>query len=107
MPRHPHGPLTHIDKDVGIKCHHNNKCHQVEHCPEDQVGVAVKWCHVGAMRYATDTVPAHTGDGPHNYGHGPDNDNHHNHTPVAHASVKLHAKHSDMALYGNGQQVGH
>lgn len=107
VPRHPHGPLPHIHKDVGIQRHHDNKGHQVKHRPEHQVGVAVQWCHVRAGPNAADAVPAHAGDGPHDYRHGPDNDDHHHHAPVAHSGVQLHAKHRDVALDGDGEQVGH
>lgn len=107
MPRHPHGPLSYIDKNVGIQCYHDNKSHQVKHCPEDQVGVAIKRSHVGTGFKATDTVPPQAGNRPHDYGHGPDYDDHHYHTLVAHACVELHPKDGDVALDGDGQQVGH
>jgi len=107
VPRHPHGPLAHIDKDVGVERHHDNEGHEVKHRPEDQVGVAVKRRHVGTVLQTADAVPAQAGDGPHGDGHGPDDDDHHHHAAVAHARVQLHAEHGDVALDGDGEQVGH
>ena len=92
---------------MGVQRHHDNKGHQVKHRPEDQVGVAVQRRHVGAIAHTTDTVPADTRDGAHDDGHGPDYNNHHDNTAVAHARVQLHAEHGDVPLDGDGEQVGH
>lgn len=107
MPRHPHGSLPHIHKDVGVQCHHDNKSHKVKHCPEDQVRVAVERCHARTRLDATDTVPAYARYRPHDYGHGPDNNDHHHHTSVAHTRVQLHAEHGDVAFDGDREEVGH
>lgn len=107
VPRHPHGPLAYVDKDVGVQRHHDNKRHKVKHSPEHQVGIAIKRRHVGASLETAYAVPANAGDGPHDDGHGPYDDDHHHHAAVAHACVELHAEHGDVALDGDGQQVGH
>lgn len=102
MARHSHGALADIHEYVSIKHHHNHKGHQVEDGPEDEVRVAVEGCHVGAGFDGTDTVPAHAWDSTHYNGHSPDDYYDHHHTPVTHASVKLHAEDCDVALNGDG-----
>lgn len=107
MPRHPHSPLANIAKDMGIQNHHDNKGHQVENGPEDQVRVTVEGRHVGAILNITDAVPAHTRYSPHNNGHGPDDHNHHHHSPIAHPRVELHTEDRNVPLNCDGQEVGH
>lgn len=107
MPGHPHGPLADVNEYVGVEDHHNDKGNQVEDGPEDQVGIAVEWCHVGAGADVADAVPAHAGDGAHDNRHGPDDDDHHHHPTVAHARVQLHAEDGDVPFDGDGQEVGH
>lgn len=92
---------------MGIEDHHDDKGDQVENGPEDQVGAAVQGGHGGADSDGTDAIPAHTGDGTHDDGHGPDHHDHHHHPPVAHPSVELHPEDGDVPLDGDGQQVGH
>lgn len=107
MPRHSHSPLANVAKNVSVEDHHDDKGHQVENGPEDQVGVTVEGCHVGTMFDVTDAIPAHAGDGPHDDGHSPDDHNDHHHPAVAHPRVQLHAEHRDVPLDGDGQQIGH
>ena len=107
MARHAHGAPPHVHEDVGVQRHHDDEGEQVEDGPEHQVGVAVERRHVGAGVQAADAVPAGAGDGAHHDGQRPDDDDHHHHAPVAHARVQLHAEDGDVALDGDGQQVGH
>lgn len=107
MPRHPHGPLPHIDEDVRVQRYHDDKGHEVKHGPKHQVGVAVQGRHVGARPEATDTVPAYARNSAHDDRHRPNDHDDHHHAAIAHAGVQLHPENRDVALYGDGQKVSH
>lgn len=96
----------HIEVYPQVYAHHNEKEHQVGHGPEDQVAPAKDRSQFGAQVQVTDTVPAQTRHGPHEYRYTPHKGNQQGHSTFGEITVDLPFHDGDVALQGDHQEVG-